>query len=56
MRLLMASASDAATCVGYRSTQSAAIKPSESNKAELMSRSTSGYTGGGTFPEIRGNP
>ena len=56
MRLLMASASDAATCLGYSSTQIAAIKSSESNKAELKSRSASGYTCGGTFPEIRGDP
>ena len=51
----MASASDAATRLGYRSTQIIAIKPSEWNKAGLTSRSTSGYTCGGTFPEIRGN-
>ena len=56
IRLLMASASDAATCLGYRSTQIIAIKPSEWNKAGLTSWSTSGYTCGGTFPEIRGNP
>ena len=56
MRLLMASASDAATYLGYRSTQIVAIKSSELNKAELASRSASGYTCGGTFPKIRGNP
>ena len=56
MRLLMASASDAATCLGYRSTLIIAIEPSEWNKAGLTSWSTSGYTCGGTFPEIRGDP
>ena len=56
MRLLMASVSHAATCLGSLSTQITVIKPGELNKAELTSRCASGYTCGGTFPEIRGDP